>query len=357
MAMAQSKRMWNGLGLSGVLGAVAAVGLVGAPAALAQSIGAGGGQTAATANPARTNLMKLGRRITIDLSDQRLEDVLNFIVEVTGAELEPVWTTDNAEGLDRDARITLSANNLPALTLLERVLEKAQTDFRQHTWQLTSYGTVEVGPKERLNRSRRLVIYDVNDLLTELPRFYDAPQIDLQGVLQQSQGGGGGQSPFNQNQQDQRDEAEEEERREMRVQRLIDLITTFIETEQWQDNGGDGGTIRYFQGTLLINAPDYMHRQINGYSFWPERSARTSASGRRYVSLNMDTGISTLDGFGREPVTAVVGGRLIRSGDGGPGGNSGGGKQTPAPQNPPPKGEKPASDKPQNEKPKNDEPK
>src|SRR5690606_7280790 len=105
-----------------------------------------------------------------------------------------------------------------------------------------------------------------------------------------------------------------------RIRNLIDLITTFVEPEQWQDNGGDGGTIRYFQGTLIVNAPDYIHRQINGYTFWPDRSVQTLPSGRRYVSLNMDTGISTLNGFGREPVTAVVGGRLIRSGDGGPGG-------------------------------------
>jgi len=306
------------------LAVAAALGVWGLAAPAVAQSGAGsasGGSTAVAADPGYVNLAKLTRRITIDLSDQRLEDVINFIAEVTQAEIEPHWRTDSRDGLDREARITLTAKNMPALTLLERVLEKAQTDFAQNTWQLTSYGSVEIGPKDVLNRRKRLVIYDVNDLLTELPRFYDAPQIDLQGVLQQSQGGGG-QSPFTNIQDERRSRDEEEQDRRDRIERLIDLIQTFVETEQWQDNGGDGGTIRYFQGALLVNAPDYIHRQIGGYTFWPTRQTYTNAAGRRYVSLGMDVGISKIDGFALEPVTAVVGGRLVPSNPGG-GGNTG----------------------------------
>jgi hypothetical protein len=95
------------------------------------------------------------------------------------------------------------------------------------------------------------------------------------------------------------------------------LITQLVEQEEWVDNGGEGGTIRYYNGNLLVNAPDYMHRQINGYSYWPSYTARR-VGGQRYVSLNMDSSIGTVDGFVDWPITAVTpGGELVPSGPGG----------------------------------------
>ena len=74
-----------------------------------------------------------------------------------------------------------------------------------------------------------------------------------------------------------------------------------------------GGTRR---GTLIIKAPDYMHRQLVGYPYWPRgRQVSTAANGRRYVSLNMETGVSKVDGFAQQEVSAVVGGQIFRSND------------------------------------------
>jgi hypothetical protein len=38
-------------------------------------------------------------------------------------------------------------------------------------------------------------------------------------------------------------------------------------------------------------------------------------NGRRYVSLGTDNGVSRIDGFANQEVSAVAGGRIIRSGD------------------------------------------
>src|SRR5690606_24861250 len=162
----------------------------------------------------------------------------------------------------------------------------------------------------------RVEIYDINDLLMELPTYDEIPRIDLQQALQSSQGGGGGgggQSPFREEGNDDR-QAQLRERRE-RAQEVIDLITQLVEPEQWIDNGGTGGSIRYYNGTLIINAPDYMHRGINGYPYWPAAAtSSTMVNGRRYVTLTTDTGLSRVNGFGQQPVSAVVGGQVISSG-------------------------------------------
>jgi hypothetical protein len=285
--------------------------------------------TASTGVPQKDTLLKLSRPITIEFTDKRLEEVIGFVAEFTGADIMPMWAdAQNSDGLDREQTITLKANNSSALALLERVLERAQTGSQQNTWQLSDTGAVEIGPKDRLNAHRRTEIYDINDLLLVIPDYTDAPQIDLQQAIQASQGGGGGggggQSPFRDAQQQQQQRREEKEKiKKDRANEVLDIIKALVEPEQWTENGGSGGTIRYYQGTLIVQAPDYLHRELVGYpKYWPRNRAiaQNVGKGHRYVSLTTDTGISTLDGISQHPVTAVVGGQLIRSDKPGGGG-------------------------------------
>lgn len=248
----------------------------------AKPVESSGASTPSVATSPRATLQKMSRMASLEVTDKRLEDVLDFISGYTGADIEPAWRSENADGLDKDKLITLNAKNIPALDLLERVLVKAQTEFQQNTWQLSDTGVLEVGPKDRLNKHKRLVIYDINDLLAETPNFYEVPRIDLQAVLQQAGrgGSGGGQSPIRDDQPQQVNRQEMEKAKQDRIDAVKGIITSLVEPEQWQDNGGDGATIRYFQGTLIVNAPDYMHRQINGYPFWPAHATPGGADRR-----------------------------------------------------------------------------
>lgn len=263
-----------------------------------------------TSHPERDTLLKFSRPLTVDFKDTRLEDAVKFMTEVTGANVETMWTDDtNSVGLNKDQLITFSAKNLNALKVMEKLLQKASEkgDLLENTWQMTDSGAMQIGPKERLNAFKRLELYDINDLLLELPRYTDAPEFDLQSVLQNSGsgGGGGGQSPFrdtggNRNQQQQG------KTRDQRADDVVKLVTDIVEPEQWTDNGGTGGTIRYYQGSLMVNAPDYIHRQVNGYPYWAAGTQVSQVKGRRWVSLNVDTAASQLEGLANQPVTAVV---------------------------------------------------
>ncbi len=311
-------------------------GLAIVPASLGQSSPSGAGATtgAGSAAPIRstgdarrdTLLRMTNKRMSLEVTEARLEDVLTFIKETTQADLEFVWQGDgDAAGLDKERKITLNVKNRSALSILETVLDKAKTDLGSaNTWQMTPHGSMQVGPKEALNQDRRLETYDINDLLSIIPTYADVPEIDLNSVLQQSQGGGGGQSPF-------REEGSQREplrSREDRAKDIMDIIIANVEPDQWADNGGDAATIRHYNGTLIVNAPDYVHRQVAGYPYWPSYTTRTASNGRRYLTLNADTGAAKIDGFGSEEASAVVGGRPVSSGGGGglkkPSGGGGG---------------------------------
>jgi len=222
------------------------------------------------ADPRSLTLAHMLKPVTVELSDTRLEDVMRFIEDASGAQLEPIWLDDNPGGLDPDAEVTISVRNQPFLTLMERVLERVGDEFDAATWQMRPDGAMEIGSRSALNERTQTQIYDVNDLLYSAPSFREVPDLDL-GSIQE--GGGGGQQ--------QQVETEEGERvpRSVRIQDLANLIQQYIEPDQWIDNGGDAASITEWNGTFIIRAPDYIHRQLAGYPFWPSERLINSVGG------------------------------------------------------------------------------
>ncbi|MEM9374399.1 MAG: hypothetical protein AAGA55_12225, partial [Planctomycetota bacterium] len=226
--------------------------------------------------------------ISLDVADQPVEDIFRFLADVTGAELEPILLDDSRlDGIDPETTITIRANNIPALTVLERVLartEAAESPASGYTWQFTDSGSIEVGPKSELNRQQIVELYDISELLFVIPTFDNAPEFDLSSALQSSQGGGG-QSPF-QSAQDDDDDIDDEER----FERLVELIQANIEPDEWTALGGNGASLTTFGNSMVITAPDYIHRQINGYPFWPSRLQQARrVNGRSEVRILPDT--------------------------------------------------------------------
>lgn len=235
------------------------------------------------------NLRALSKKITVDVEDQPFSDLVEFITGVTGVELEPIYQDDDtgALGIDPATEITIRATNSPAIVVLERIIARAERIEQigeEYTWQFTETGSIQFGPKSELNRNQRVELYDISDLLFIVPNFNDPPEFDLSSALQSSQGGGGS-SPFQSSNNDD-EEIDEGERR----QRVIDLIQNSIEPDQWAELGGDGAAITVYGNSLIITGPDYIHRQIGGYDFWPSRLQQVrQINGRRDVRIRPDS--------------------------------------------------------------------
>ncbi len=250
---------------------------------------------------ARENLARLQKTISVDMKEWKLEDVIKHLSTETEAVFEPIWKVGYEEGLDPEMLITFAAKGLDALTVLEKVLQKASGDAftsdERSTWQMTSYGSIQIGPRKMLNKSRRVEIYDVSDLLFEVPVYDDVPEIDLAQVLRSSGGGGGrggggggggGSNIFgngNKGGGNQQRQQERKQRRQELVDELKRLLTSLAEKDQWEDTGGSGGTMTIYQGNIIVDAPDYMHRAVAGYSWWPTAKSAVS-KGKRYVSMS-----------------------------------------------------------------------
>lgn len=226
---------------------------------------------AASRREKRDLLTKLSKPVTLDVTDQPIEDLFKFLVDVTGAEIEPIFMNDNIAslGMDPETQLTIKVTETPALIVLERILlrvQRIEASGEEYTWQFSEFGTIECGPKSELNRDQRVELYDIADLLFVVPDFDNAPEFDLQSAVSAAGGGGGGggTSPFTSGNQDVTLTTSAE-----RAQAITDLIQSTIEPDQWAALGGDGASMTFYGNSFVITAPDYIHRQIAGYSFWP----------------------------------------------------------------------------------------
>ncbi len=256
--------------------------------------------------------------ITVTFSETPAREAINYLKTVLGINIVGRYNDDKlAEGIDPETPVTLDVVDKPAITVLELVLDQCQ-DVDPCTWQLRE-GFIEVGTKERLSQSsaREIKYYSVRDLLFEPPYFDNAPKLDLSSALNQGggyggggfggggggfgggglgggggggygggggggSGGGGGGNIFG-------DPADEKPRKteQEKADELIEMIVQSVEPDSWEDNGGTAASIRYYSGTFIVRAPDFIHRQLGGYPFATRPVAKAPGPvARRFVTFS-----------------------------------------------------------------------
>jgi hypothetical protein len=223
------------------------------------------------------------------------------------------------------------------VSVVERLLEICGTE-NACTWQLRD-GFVEVGTKSRLAvaAARELRMYPVRDLLFEPPMFDNAPDFNLGAALTQGQnqgggggggggsggggggfgggggggggfggGGGGGGSGGGGGLIGDPGEDPERKTEEEQAEQLQDIIKEQCEPDAWDAEGW--ATMRYYQGVLIIRAPDFVHRQIDGYPFAPARPRSAVEKGvKRYITFTGEVSVVQNLEFGSSTVRGATG--------------------------------------------------
>lgn len=235
----------------------------------------------------------LGALIYTDLSvsfdGEEANEIMRQLEDDLGVLMQVYWTTKNLDGCERSAPVFLKLERQPALIVLERVIEQLSED-EETTWQMRD-GVLEVGLKSRFSKSssHQTITYTIGDLLFDIRDFDNAPEMGTGGGGGGAGGGGGtggggsggggnsGGVGFGTPGADPESLTKQE-----RIDRIIELITTFVEPPQWEKNGGEC-TITSFNEMLIIRAPNYVHRQIGGYPFV---AVRPESSRRRHVKYS-----------------------------------------------------------------------
>lgn len=205
---------------------------------------------------------------TIAFNNNPLQDATQFLATITHQNIDVDWTSLENASINRDTPVTLNLTNVTAKTALDRLIEKVSGSERstRADWAVFD-GVVTIASDDRIRKNTALVIYDVRDLLIEVPDYRDVPRIDLQQALQAAQsggGGGGGKSPFKD--ENERDQQQQQRDRDQRLDDLISIITNNVDYDGWADNGGDTGKIQKMAnaGNLIITNTPKNQRAVAG---------------------------------------------------------------------------------------------
>jgi hypothetical protein len=193
--------------------------------------------------------------ISVELDGVPAENALQWFAARTGINLVVNWDRLEQAGYDRAAPVSLQLNNVPGRVAMRLLLadifnsDEVMAEITPHF--------VRIRTREQLNEEPVVKIYDIGDLLMSVPNFDGAPKMSLDEVIGDNESGSGG-NLFDEVEADDEASLTKSER----VENIINAITTNIEPDIWQRNGGISGTITYFQNKLIIRAPEYVHQKI-----------------------------------------------------------------------------------------------
>ena len=162
------------------------------------------GATAAVGGPEEDR--ELNRKLEEVVPEVRFEEtpfeqVIEFLGDLRKVNIAVDWEDLDANAMERDKPVTLKLDELSFETVLKQVLEQVGGDSNLG-FSVTD-GLIRIATKEKLDRDKNVLVYDIRDLLITIPRFTNAPSIETSMAFNQSgNSGGGGSNIFEDNDED-----------------------------------------------------------------------------------------------------------------------------------------------------------
>ena len=194
-------------------------------------------------------------------------DVVDFLRDVTGANLFVEWRTLEQAGIDRTTPVTVTRlTNVRFEKALQTVLREVGGGGTPLDYNIEE-GIITISTREAIAQaSPRTVVYDVSDLLFRPLDAGDPPEVEfqLEAVERGGGGGGGGGGLFGGGQGGGAGQAESRPP-ETILEELVSLIEQLVTPDQWSTNGGTGN-IRPFQTgssySMIVTATRNSHREL-----------------------------------------------------------------------------------------------
>jgi hypothetical protein len=203
---------------------------------------------------------------SLNLTNVSFGDAIDFLRDLTGLNYNVHWKELELVHITRDTPVNMRLRQVSTRKALDLILAEAGAAVP-----LTYYlddGVIEITTREAADTRMITRVYDVGDLIVEIPDFegrsFSLSESNASGGGGRGSGGGsgGGGGIFTGN-SGSAGRDEKTKSREERGEELVKLITTTIRPEIWADAGGTA-QIRYFRGRLIVTAPRSVQEMIGG---------------------------------------------------------------------------------------------
>lgn len=211
--------------------------------------------------------------VSVNFKRNTLEQVVNYMKTVTDVEIYADWKALDTIGIRPEDEITLELGRIQADVALRRVLEQLGDRLDRPQFGVED-GMVVITTEDALRRRMVTLVYDIRDLLLEVPYFDNAPDFDIGNAITGGPGANGGSFGSVQTEADRaevfgggssdRDDPQRRSRDQL-VNEIVEIIQDVVDPEQgWYDTSGQGGKIQELNGNLIITNTPRNHRAIEG---------------------------------------------------------------------------------------------
>jgi hypothetical protein len=213
----------------------------------------------ASAAPRSARLMLMHLVPQAKLDNVSLEESLNFIRDVTGANLVVDWAALQSANVDKQTEVNVSLRNVRLEKLLQIILREAAGGDTLTYY--TDENIIFVTTKEIADSKLITLMYYVNDIIGPSQQFVpQAAGISAPSLSGGSATGGGGGSTGGGSVSV---SVGQTNNTQTAVAAIITMIENNIRPEVWKDNGG-ASTIDFWNGYLIITAPRSVQEAIGG---------------------------------------------------------------------------------------------
>ena len=205
-----------------------------------------------------------GELSSVNLAGVSLADAIDYLRDISSANINVNWKLLDAAHITKDTPVNVRLRAISMRKALQLILEEAGGSTP-----LTYYidqGVIEITTQEAADTKQVTRVYDVGDLVVDIPDFV-GPSMSLTQNSNSASGGSGSQggtsgnglfsNSGNQSNTDKGSTVTE------RGNDLVSIITSTIRPDVWQVNGGTA-TIRFFRNRLIVTAPRSVQEMIGG---------------------------------------------------------------------------------------------
>jgi general secretion pathway protein D len=203
----------------------------------------------------------LDQMIPVDFQRKPFGEVIEMLADAHQINLLVNWNDLEVVGVSRDVPIDLSLpNEITLKKAITEVLDQAGAGVVDLGYQVAD-GVITVASQDWLNHKTYAAVYDVNDLLMEVPMFADAPTTDLSRIRPHERLSEYADNPWSKGDDDD-DDPEIDPRREERVEQIIGTIVGTIQPDSWRRSGGSIGVIKEINGQLVVTQNSAAHGHV-----------------------------------------------------------------------------------------------
>jgi general secretion pathway protein D len=210
---------------------------------------------------------ELQRRLDEILPEFQFQDaplgaVLGHLQDGRDLNMAVDWTDLGSSGIQPDRPVSLGLRDLPVRTVLKEVLAQAGGDVPlSYT---VSDGVLRVATRNKLDREKSIMVYDVRDLLVCPYRQNNATRLDPGQPAEATSGRPSRDvrlfpSPGHEPEQPPPDQSAD-----ATVNQIMSIIRQTVAPDSWHDSGGGDGSIRELNGQLIVYQTSAAQAQVRG---------------------------------------------------------------------------------------------